>query len=357
MKRFEKAKVVLTLIGAALAVAILFFGISLVEKRMEQKAYAERAEADDDSDDEYDEYELAEDELLIGDTVYRYNTDVKNYLIIGTDASGNSEDDGKYRGQMADYLVLLVLNRLDNNYAFLQIDRDTVTDVPMMNEDGSAYASSEMQICTAHWYGGNSEQSNENTVNTVSSLLGGVPIEGYYEVNMDQIPRLNHIVDGVTVTIEDDLTEADPSLIKGETITLSDDQAYAFLRARMSVADGSNENRMNRQKQYMDAYLHKIIEKTKENANFPNTAYKDMKEYANTDLTGNDISKILNRISQGENLGVQRFEGAHKLGKLLDDNIEHQEFYIDYNSFLEIMTKLYDIEKVKTLSLEEENEE
>ncbi|MBE5844020.1 MAG: LytR family transcriptional regulator [Butyrivibrio sp.] len=350
MKRFEKYKVILTVVAAAVAVTALFFGINLVEKNLEKKAYADSLEDEEDEDDYDDEdYELSEDEIKIGNTVYRYDSDITNYLIIGTDESGD-QNDGKYHGKMADFLLLVVLNRIDNNFTFLQIDRDTVTYVPMMNEDGSSHGGKEMQICTAHWYGGNEEQSCENTATAVSELLGGIPIDGYYEVNMEQIPLLNSMVGGVTVTVSSDLTAADPTLIEGEIVTLSDEQAYTYVHSRMDVADGTNTDRMRRQHEYMDAYLQKVIDTTKANPNFPNEMFKKMKDYACTNMTGNDISRILNRISQGENHGILTFEGAHKLGMLLDDGLEHQEFYIDYNSFLDIMTATYHLEEVMVLT-------
>lgn len=356
MRKSERLKAILIVILGIAGVAILFFGINLVETSMERKAYAEDLEEDEDDDEEFDSEDLEEDELLIGNTIYKYNADTRNYLIIGTDLSGNGEDDSEeYHGSMADFLLVVAINRIDNTYAFLQIDRDTVTQVPMMAEDGKAYSSRNMQICTAHWYGGNPEQSCENTVNAVSKLLGGIPFEGYYEMNMEDIPRLNHSVGGVTITVQGNLTNADPTLIDGETITLTDEQAYNYVHARMDVGDGSNKERMQRQNEYMNSFLQKVIDRTKEDPGFPNDMFKEMKQYLITDLNGTDISRILNRISQGENLGIKSFEGAHKLGQLLDDGIDHQEFYIDLDSYYEVMDELYHLEKVK--ELEYENEE
>ena len=63
---------------------------------------------------------------------------------------------------------------------------------------------------------------------------------------MDEIAQLNHVIGGATVTIEDDFSDVDSSLVQGETITLTDEQAYNFLSARMNVGDGENESRMRR---------------------------------------------------------------------------------------------------------------
>ena len=50
------------------------------------------------------------------------------------------------------------------------------------------------------------------------------------------------MVDGVTVTIEDDFPDSD-TLIKGQTVTLHGKDAERFIRERKTVADGLNENR------------------------------------------------------------------------------------------------------------------
>ena len=133
----------------------------------------------------------------------------KTYLFIGTDKSGNEDAEGEeYHGSMADALMLVVVDKEEKTYGILQLNRDTITEVPMLLQDGSANASAQMQLCTAHWYGKDKAASCDNTVETVSKMLGGLLIDGYYALKMDAMPLLNHEVGGVTVTLEDDMTQA-----------------------------------------------------------------------------------------------------------------------------------------------------
>ncbi|WP_081675183.1 LCP family protein [Butyrivibrio sp. LC3010] len=319
---------------------VLFLGINAVEKYIDMQ----------EMEDVYEEDTVLSDvELLINGNVCRYNAAVRNYLVIGTDVSGTYKDKEAvdYHGNMADVLLLVVLNRSDNNYAVLEIDRNTIMKVPMMNPDGSVNARSLMQICTAHWFGGNPQMSSENTVNAVSELLGGIPIDGYYELNMDSIEKLNNVIGGVTVTVEGDFSQVDPTLIEGEEITLNDKQAYNYIHARMEVGDGTNEGRMARQEAYIKAYLNKLMEKTEEDPKFPNEIYQKLKEVAQTNMTGNDFSRVLNRANRGENLGTLKFEGRYEIGKLLADGLEHQEFYINEGSYYQVMDKLFHLTPVK----------
>lgn len=74
---------------------------------------------------------------------------------------------------MADALMLVVVDEEEKAYGILQLNRDTITEVPMLLQDGSANASAQMQLCTAHWYGKDKAASCDNTVETVSKMLGG----------------------------------------------------------------------------------------------------------------------------------------------------------------------------------------
>lgn len=106
---------------------------------------------------------------------YKYSTDYETYLFMGTDGSGKEDADrDEYIGNMADFLMLVIINRKEQTYAFLQLNRDTMTEINLIGRNGKGMATADMQLCTAHWYGGTPEESCENTVKAVSRMLGGV---------------------------------------------------------------------------------------------------------------------------------------------------------------------------------------
>lgn len=179
---------------------------------------------------------------------WKFAHPVQTYLFIGTDKSGNEDAEGEeYHGSMADALMLVVVDEEEKAYGILQLNRDTITEVPMLLQDGSANASAQMQLCTAHWYGKDKAASCDNMVETVSKMLGGLPIDGYYALKMDAMPLLNHEVGGVTVTLEDDMTKLDPAMKKGATLTLTDRQAELLMQSRYAMDDDHNTQRMRRQ--------------------------------------------------------------------------------------------------------------
>jgi LCP family protein required for cell wall assembly len=246
---------------------------------------------------------------------------------------------------MADMLMVVVVNHTKQEYAVLQLNRDTVTNVHLVDANGNGMASADLQLCTAHWYGGSEEINCENTVRSVCELLGGVPITTYYCLTWEGITTLNSVVDGVTLTIQNDFSEVDPSLVEGETITLTDEQAYTFLRVRHGVDDGENLGRMERHRQYMAAWMQKVREKTAEDSGFPALVYQELSPYACTNLKGSQINKESQQIFTYDNLGIYTIDGTTSLGSLLGDGIEHMEFYMDDDAKLEVMQELYGLEE------------
>lgn len=285
-------------------------------------------------------------ELVIDDKSYSSPDDIDAYLFIGTDGSGDREDAVEgYNGSMADFVMLMVVNRTQKLYGFLQLNRDTIVEVPVLKEDGSEEGVAIEQLCIAHWYGYNEEQRNENTVTTVSRFLGNLPIRGYYTINMDDISALNHALGGVTVTIEEDMTSVDPEMKEGAEVHLRDDQVEGYLRARMSVGDGTNVARMRRQRQYMQNAYSIILDNFRKDPEYINDMYREIQDVLETNLPGNEISRIANAIKNMENQGILGIEGTAASGTRLDDGETHAEFYASSASIVEELGKLMTLEE------------
>ena len=294
----------------------IFGGVAYYEYRLNKEREAELAK-------QATEHTIWTDEntIYLDDKVFGFDHRMETFLFIGTDNSGNEDGEGEdYHGAMADFLLLMVMDHTDKTYGYIQIDRNTVTEINAIPADGIVHGIQDQQICTAHYYGKDRTQSAENTVDAVKYLLGELDhIDGYYVLNMADIGLLNGEIGGVEVKIEDDMTNVDPAFVKGTTITLTDDQAEAFVRARMSVGEGDNASRMRRQKTYMNSFFKKAKEKTLENPKFAGQLWNALKEVAVTDMKGNDFSRIAEMFLNGETKGIQQFDGTHAMGTALDD--------------------------------------
>lgn len=279
---------------------------------------------------------------------WKFAHPVQTYLFIGTDKSGNEDAEGEeYHGSMADALMLVVVDEEEKAYGILQLNRDTITEVPMLLQDGSANASAQMQLCTAHWYGKDKAASCDNTVETVSKMLGGLPIDGYYALKMDAMPLLNHEVGGVTVTLEDDMTKLDPAMKKGTTLTLTDRQAELLMQSRYAMEDDRNTQRMRRQQIFLKAFMKKIKKQNAGDINATVKLYDRLRPYATTDIKMNDLTALLKDMQEYTDKGIITIDGTSKIGEKLHDGKKHWEFYMDEDSLETSMKQLYPLVQEK----------
>ena len=336
--RRTRRRAVWTIALFVAAIAVFGAGLVLFERHLR------RPEGPSDSG-EWGWHESGEEiRLTIGEKKVTYTDAVDAYLVIGTDATGSNPDAQQgFNGNMADFLMLLLVNRTSGHYGFIQLDRDTMTNVPILDADGKEIGTSKEQLCIAHWYGQNEEQRNANTVTAVSRLLGGLPVKGYYTINMKDLDRVNHAVGGVEVKIEDDLTYIDPAMRLGAKVTLADDQVEKYLRARMSVGDGTNISRMRRQRQYMQNLYTLVTGRLKKNPNYINEIYNDLSEVVDSDLPASELSQLTAEIMEFENLGFKTIEGESKKGKAFYDEEVHAEFYPETESILRTLEEFMDL--------------
>lgn len=278
------------------------------------------------------------DVVTINGVKCKPNWDVQTYLFIGEDARGTKERKTESDGTgQSDVLELLVIDTKKNIYHKLPINRDTITDVKSLDDDGSYLATTKTQIALAHAKGDGMELSCENTVDAVSNMLYGIRIDGYISLNIDSIKILNHLAGGVPVTIEDDFSQSDPSLVKGKTITLTDDQALHYVHDRMNVGDGTNECRMRRQKAYIDALFPLYKEKLQANSGFINDFYNELSDYMVTDMSVGEMGNVANMILNSEDKGELSIEGTNAIAE--DDGFN--EFTMDETSRGDVAMELF----------------
>lgn len=287
------------------------------------------------------EAEIENYTITIADEEYIVNNGAKTYLFMGTDLSGNENGtEGDYQGAMADVLMLIVIDENAKTYGVLQLDRDTITKVKLMQADGSAYASAQLQLCTAHWYGGDKAMSCENTQDAVSGLLGGLKINGYYAVSYEAMPVLNRAVHGVNVVLEDDMTMFDPQMTKGAALRLTDEQAVILLQSRYGMQDDKNAGRMRRQRSFLTSFMQQFKEKNREDKDFIIDLYSQLRIYATDNLNMNEIVGICDQMQEYKFLGIHVIDGKTVLGQRLEDGENHWEFYPDEQSLVNVLEKL-----------------
>ncbi len=248
--------------------------------------------------------------VIYNGKTYAYNENNINILFMGIDKNiqETGEDNIGENGQ-ADALVLAVLDSETGHLSLVNISRDAMVDVNRYNVSGQYLGTENMQLCLAYSYGDGKEKSCENTLESVSRLLYGMPVNAYVAIDYSAIAKLNDAVGGITVNVLEDLSAADPALKKGETVTLRGEQAQTYVRSRNTDILDSNNMRMERQRQYISAFVSAAINGTKENVTLPVTLYNSVSDYMVTNISVSEVTYLASLIlkngaSGGEMLTV-----------------------------------------------------
>lgn len=320
------------LLAAALALGLMYQGGRWLEQR------TEKPETRGDHTARY-----AYDNLLeYNGITYRQRKDLTTILLMGIDqAAQDAETSGYRNGGQADFLRLLLLDSTQHSITQIQIDRDTMTPITVLGVLGNKSGVRTAQISLAHGFGDGKKQSCELTVEAVSNLLFGIPIDFYIGMNLDGIATLNDIAGGVTVTLEDDFSALDSAMPKGATLRLNGEQAEIFVRSRTSVGSGTNEARMARQEQYLSQLARLLFEQIDADKEFAGKLYDALSPFMITDLSRGRMINEAWTARNYERAAVLKPSGTHSIGS---DGF--MQFYVDEAALEQTIIDLF-YEKVK----------
>lgn len=275
-------------------------------------------------------------------------------LLIGYDHMDNGaledDQDGFIKGGQSDFLLLLAIDHENQRIRQLQFDRDTMTDVKFYSKFGANYGTRRLQICLSHAYGDTQEINNKNAIWAVENFLGiaeaddGAQVDMYISMDITGIGKLNDLLGGVTVPIEDDFSYYDPTMVLGTTMRLTGEQAHIYCRQRYHIGDQSNKNRMARQRVYMAAATEMLKDRIGANPEFAAELLNGMgvifdtsrqldedfgfttTDHAGTPITDtpthflmtnrslDGIVALLAQVMQYEVMPVENIPGEHRLG-------------------------------------------
>lgn len=236
--------------------------------------------------------ETSED-LSIDDAVYYdgeeyyYNKNLVNILLIGVD----QEDSSKETQGQADAIYLVSVDTKDSTVKILGVNRNTVTDIEILTDDGESYGTERKQICLSYAYGNDDIQSSQNCANSVKNLLYGVPINGYYTLHMSSIADIVDSVGGVRLTIPKDMAGNYFKDLKGKTMTLTGKESLSYLRAR----GDSNAPRLERQKAFIKSFVNSAKTAVKKDITLPLKMANKLSKEAVTNI---DISSVVYLATQ-----------------------------------------------------------
>ena len=258
---------------------------------------------------------------------YEYNENVTSVMIIGVD---DEERTARANGQ-ADALYLMAIDTKTGKVTVIAVSRDIIADVNVFSDDGNTVGVKQQPICNAYAYGVDAVKGCENTVESVSHLLYGVPINTYFSMKWTAISVLNDYVGGVTVPGYD--SNWNPT---GEMVTIYGKSALNYIQKRSKATADGNNNRMQRQINYLKAFADKAIEKTKQDISTPVKLYNRLNRYSCNNL---DASRITYLATVFINGGAQ-LEFVSVPGEVVEGE-EYAEMYVDQKALYEIVLDVF----------------
>ncbi|MFB6890495.1 LCP family protein [Kitasatospora sp. NPDC056327] len=179
----------------------------------------------------------------------------ENLLLIGSDdRTGANAGYGTAGGQRSDTTILLHLAADRRHATAVSIPRDVMVSVPACEKpDGTRSRPVLTQFNAAFETGGPA-----CSIRTVEQLTG-IRIDHYVIVDFTGFKRMVEAVDGVEVCVPQPIHDKDAKLdLPAGRQTLRGEQALGYVRARETLGDGSDTQRMGRQQQFLAALIRKV---------------------------------------------------------------------------------------------------
>lgn len=300
---------------------------NLSEAAMENTG-AEAGSAENMQKETAETVELKEGQIFHNGEIWQYNEDILTFLCMGVDSrSGVADEKTPGKGGQADAILLIVANPHKESIQVININRDTMTDIEIFDTDGGYAGTKKRQIALQYAYGDGRVGSCELMEKTVSELFYGIPIHGYAALDMESIPTINDSVGGVTVTVPEDMTKYKSGWSQGAEIMLSGSDALLYIRERESESAelGSNLKRIERQKQYLSAFVNKLKEKTKSDITFPITLYGKVQKHTVTSLSVDEMTYLASTLL-GYDFSMENISG---LSGEMNMGEKNEEYYVD----------------------------
>ena len=284
-------------------------------------------------------YEWQEGDVGYNGKIYRYNSEILTFLILGIDSDSevplNNGNINYIKGVQSDALFLAILNPKTREISLVAINRNTMTDIDVYDAANNFIRTTTAQICIQHGYGDGKHMSCERTKQTVSELMYSIPIHGYCSIRLGAIEELNDAVGGVEVTLPTDFPLL--NLKAGTTIRLSGSQAYKFLQYRNRNEFDSATTRLNNEKVYLSAFAKQVYAATKQDLTFPVQLYQKLSKYLVTDLSLDEITYLASEFLSYsmENAKMYSIPGNTQMGT------KFEEFYVDDKALIEMILEIF----------------
>ncbi|MGW0149531.1 LCP family protein [Streptomyces sp. NPDC003333] len=181
----------------------------------------------------------------------------QNILVIGSDSragDGNRRYGRDSGSERSDTTMLLHLSADHRSATAVSIPRDLMVDVPGCRREGGGRSRPMFAMFNHAFQVGGSAC----TIRTVERMTN-IRVDHHMVVDFHGFKEMVDAVDGVEICLAKPIHDKAARLrLPAGKVTLDGEQALGYVRARKSLGNGSDTDRMERQQRFLAALVHKV---------------------------------------------------------------------------------------------------
>ncbi|MFI1764410.1 LCP family protein [Streptomyces sp. NPDC020800] len=181
----------------------------------------------------------------------------QNILLIGSDTragQGNQEYGRDLGTERSDTTILLHLAADRRSATAVSLPRDLMVDIPSCRQPDGKRSEPVFAMFNHAFQAGGSAC----TIRTVEKLTN-IRVDHHMVVDFSGFKEMVDAVDGVQVCLKEPIDDKAAKLkLRAGRVTLDGEQALGYVRARKSLGDGSDTDRMERQQRFLGALVDKV---------------------------------------------------------------------------------------------------
>ncbi|MFE2632016.1 LCP family protein [Streptomyces sp. NPDC059374] len=181
----------------------------------------------------------------------------QNILVIGSDSragDGNRRYGRDSGSERSDTTILLHLSADHRSATAVSIPRDLMVDVPGCRRPGGGRSRPMFAMFNHAFQVGGSAC----TIRTVERMTD-IRVDHHMVVDFHGFKEMVDAVDGVEICLTKPIRDKAAKLrLPAGKVTLDGEQALGYVRARKSLGNGSDTDRMERQQRFLAALVHKV---------------------------------------------------------------------------------------------------
>jgi LCP family protein required for cell wall assembly len=242
------------------------------------------------------EQEKVDDELLGPNRPPKLNKSL-NILLLGSDSrAGQNSRYGAAAGMSgarSDTAILLHLSPNRDQAVGISFPRDSMVRIPECKKESGTVPGRFGMLNTAFAYAGPS-----CTWKTLESLTG-IHIDHFVQIDFTGFKRMVDALDGVEICVERPVNDPRAELnLKAGKQTVKGEDALGYVRARYSLGNGSDLERIERQQKFMAAVVDKAT--SSEILTDPAQTYRFLKAASKSITTDEDLDlNAMRKLAEG----------------------------------------------------------